>query len=284
MSSAIIYKEFEPHPILREFIKCFWILERTYDNAHPTEEVMPDSYVEVIFNFGKPYFLEKAGDRTELPFAFIIGLLKQSLPLHAHGKVQLIVARFYPWAVPAFFDRHVKQNINTDFSFHLSEDFRKAAGECFREGAHEKAAGLLEKLFLERFIHKYFDRSTVNAAAQIIYQKKGDCKIEDLAELLPTSLRTLQRNFHNQLGISPKSYVGNVRFDQIKKKIAKEPDLNLTELAYEFGYFDQAHFIKDFKNYCHMTPSEFAGKIKEIKNIFCDKQDVVFLQSTKSDD
>lgn len=279
----MIYKEFEPHPILRDSIKCFWVLEREYNDAQPTEDVMPDSYVELIFNFGEKYFIEKSGERMDLPFAFMVGLLKQVLSLHARGKVQLVVARFYPWAVFTFFDMQVKQNINADFRFDLNEKFKENIRNCFRQSEHEKAAGLLEKFFLERYIHRYFDRNTVNAAAQIIYQKKGDCKIEDLADFLPTTIRTLQCNFHNKLGVSPKSYSGNVRFDRIKEKIVKEPETNLTDLAYEFGYFDQAHFIKDFKGYCRMTPSEFAGKIRAMKEIFCDNQNVVFLQSPGSE-
>lgn len=245
---------------------------------------MPDSFVEVIFNFGEKYFIEKSIGRIDLPFAFMIGLLKRPFPLYAKGKVRLVVARFYPWAVMTFFDLQVKQNINTDFNFDLSKNLRKDIENCFRQGEHERAAELLEKLFLERYVHKYFDRNTVNAAAQIIYQRKGDCKIEDLADFLPTTPRTLQRNFQNQLGVSPKSYSGNVRFDRIRKKIFKEPDTNLTDLAYEFGYFDQAHFIKDFKNYCQMTPSKFAGKIKAMRKKFNDSQNVVFLQSPESDD
>jgi AraC-like DNA-binding protein len=58
-----------------------------------------------------------------------------------------------------------------------------------------------------------------------------------------------------------------------------EPDANLTELAYEFGYADQAHFIHDFKAFTNKTPSEYAAATLELQDIFHHNQTVVFLQS-----
>ena len=58
-----------------------------------------------------------------------------------------------------------------------------------------------------------------------------------------------------------------------------QPKANLTDLAYEFGYSDQAHFIHDFKAFTNKTPSEYAAEMLKLKEIFHDNQNVVFLQS-----
>src|SRR5262245_31447366 len=106
----IVYKEYKAHQLLAGSVKCFWVLERDYNAEQPTEDVLPDSYFELIHNFGTPYFIKQGDKRIELPFAFLIGLLKQPLPLHADGKVKLVAVRFYPWAVFSFFDWEIKQN------------------------------------------------------------------------------------------------------------------------------------------------------------------------------
>ena len=58
-----------------------------------------------------------------------------------------------------------------------------------------------------------------------------------------------------------------------------DPDADLTSLSYECGYFDQAHFIKDFKAFAGMTPTEYAEKMRAMQEILKSK-DVVFLQSS----
>jgi len=61
-----------------------------------------------------------------------------------------------------------------------------------------------------------------------------------------------------------------------------KPDTNLTELAYEFGYADQAHFIHDFRAFTNKTPTEYAAETLELQEIFHKNQNVVFLQSPPS--
>lgn len=57
-----------------------------------------------------------------------------------------------------------------------------------------------------------------------------------------------------------------------------EPESNLTDMAYEFGYTDQAHFIRDFKDLAEKTPSEFASEMRALQKVFRDRDNVVFLQ------
>lgn len=271
----VIYKEFAPSDVLSEFIKCFWVLEREYNAAQPVENVLPDSYIEFILNFGAPYYLEKPGD---LPSAFMVGLLKEPLPLFANGTVKLVNVRFYPWGLLSFFKTKVQQNINTSFSFDLPEKSKKAIANHLTNQEHEAVARELEKVFLEKYVQLNFDKNTVNAAAQILYKESGEYSIEELARMCYTTQRTLQRNFSDQLGMTPKGYASNVRFDKAKKTLTHDPDADLATLAQESGYYDQAHFIKDFKSFCGQTPAEFAAHIREMRAIFTDSKNVVFLQ------
>lgn len=141
----IIYKEFEPSDVLAEFIKCFWVLERTYDAETPCENILPDSYIEFILNFGAPYYLKDKGD---LPFAFMVGLLKQPLPVYADGTVKLLNVRFYPWGLLSFFDIKLEQNINTDFTFDLPEELKAKLNELVQKQDYETAIKEFENFFL----------------------------------------------------------------------------------------------------------------------------------------
>lgn len=79
----------------------------------------------------------------------------------------------------------------------------------------------------------------------------------NFAEKLGLSYRTLNRYFNNKLGISPKDYLKLIRFDNTCKHIAVNPYFAWSNLINEVGYYDQAHFIKEFKHMMGMTPSKW---------------------------
>jgi hypothetical protein len=85
------YKEYLPHSSLRDYVKCFWILEREYTADDPIEEVTPDAFVELILNFGTPYVLQTEGrEDREMPGAFLVGLQQKPLMFRSGGTVRLV--------------------------------------------------------------------------------------------------------------------------------------------------------------------------------------------------
>src|SRR5262249_16282973 len=117
------------------------------------------------------------------------------------------------------------------------------------------------------------------AAANLLYHSKGQFRVAELADRCHTSARQLERQFDDATGVSPKTLARTIRFESIRSRLMFEPNANLTDLAYEFGYADQAHFIHDFKAFTNKTPSEFAAEMQKLQEIFHDHENVVFLQS-----
>jgi AraC-like DNA-binding protein len=100
-----------------------------------------------------------------------------------------------------------------------------------------------------------------------------------LAERCNLSVRQLQRQFDEATGVSPKTLARAIRFEAIRNRLMFEPKANFTDLAYEFGYADQAHFIHDFKAFTNKTPREFSAEMQKFQEMFRDQENVVFLQS-----
>ena len=92
-------------------------------------------------------------------------------------------------------------------------------------------------------------------------------------------MRQLQRQFDETIGISPKTLARTIRFEAIRERLMFDANANLTDLAYEFGHTDQAHFIKDFKAFTDKTPSEFINELRGFQEMFRNNENVVFLQS-----
>ena len=69
------------------------------------------------------------------------------------------------------------------------------------------------------------------------------------------SIRNFERRFIEQIGVPPKEYYRLVRFNNALITKLKYPQKNWTSIAYEFGYYDQMHMIKEFRQFANLNPS-----------------------------
>jgi AraC-like DNA-binding protein len=82
--------------------------------------------------------------------------------------------------------------------------------------------------------------------------------IKDLVFESRIGLRTLQRNFKKEVGVSPKEFLRIKRLNAIEQKMSQ--NVNVFEIIADFDFTDQAHFIKDFKQLRNITPSEIVKR------------------------
>jgi AraC-like DNA-binding protein len=103
----------------------------------------------------------------------------------------------------------------------------------------------------------------VALAARIVDRIISDravTKVEHVASAFATTRRTLQRLFSRYVGVTPKWVIGRHRLHEAADAIGAGADV--ARLAFELGYFDQAHFIKDFKAVVGVTPAEYAKRVQ----------------------
>lgn len=101
------------------------------------------------------------------------------------------------------------------------------------------------------------DRLTRTAVDMII----DDCditKVDDLVNRTGLNKRKLQRLFSQYVGVSPKAVIQRYRLNDAADHLLTHPATDATRVAVEYGYFDQSHFIRDFKETVGKTPSRFA--------------------------
>lgn len=117
----------------------------------------------------------------------------------------------------------------------------------------------------ERFLLKHLsivkDILPFDEAVQILSRNTGRITIEQIASISCLSLRQFERKCHERIGYSPKFFTRLVRFSNAYQLRESQPHLSWTAIAHEAGYFDQMHFIRDFKQFAGITPSGMAEQI-----------------------
>ncbi|HZW66913.1 MAG TPA: AraC family transcriptional regulator [Hanamia sp.] len=111
--------------------------------------------------------------------------------------------------------------------------------------------------FLKKQKQNNAAQDSITAISNSIHRQLHPTSVEHYACATNMSLRNFQRRFKEQVGISPKLYLEIFRFNQALKQKILYPGKTWTSIAYECGYFDQMHLIKDFKAFTGFTPFDF---------------------------
>ena len=258
------YFEVKPHPVLRDYIKCFWYLEKDYASDHPSSEtILPDGCVDFVFQAnGSRLYLQLDNKSTHLSDSSLIGLKKIPVLLFSKNESITYGIRFFAYGVYPFTKTPLNQL--QESALGLDDLFGSDIFEITEIVQHLPAARIFEefeKFLLHRLFYSKPDIQSVEAATQVLFQQMGFTDISKLAVDLNMTTRSLERKFDEIVGLSPKALARVIRFDHIKNELILNPHVSLTELSFRYGYFDQAHFIRDFKQFSGDTPSIFKQEV-----------------------
>ena len=114
---------------------------------------------------------------------------------------------------------------------------------------------IVEAFLFAQLKHIQTDKLILEAV-KLIYQSKGAIRIKELIQKLFISQNPFEKRFRKVVGTTPKKFAAIIRFNSVLHSLS--PTKSLTEICYENNFFDQAHFIKDFKRFTGQPPERFT--------------------------
>ena len=255
--------EYIPCDSLKPFVELYWEGSFNANARRPTSlHLIPNGCLELIFHLNDLHCnLQKDDTWTQTPDYMIIGLYTNPYEVQFNNHVKVFAIRFKPegiynvFGVPA----SVLKERFEDMSVVFGKGFRDFSHRIREEKSVLSMINRTENYLLRNLQSKKIDINYVNVAAELIRNSTIN-KIEDLANKLYISKRQLEREFKNKVGISPKHYFRISRINEVLRLLNDNQDMNLTRVAYQCGYYDQAHFIHDFKRITGIKPSIFIRK------------------------
>ncbi|MDQ7917153.1 helix-turn-helix domain-containing protein [Mesonia sp. MT50] len=183
--------------------------------------------------------------------------------VHLHGVFQKVGIVFQPLGIHHF----IHGNYTDLFPNHVNyvscfgRNFEKVLDLVFTAEEIEEKSTLLNSYFLER--QTEFPEVRLKKALQRIIESEGMIAVQDLAEELEVSRKTLLRLFQKHLDCSVEGYKKLIKFRLALKKIQEQKDVNLTQISSE-NYFDQSDFIKQFKKLTQLPPKKFLAAVTKM--------------------
>jgi AraC-like DNA-binding protein len=122
---------------------------------------------------------------------------------------------------------------------------------------------MLDSFFINKYNNLKNIQSKITGDIFILTQRKSaNLSVDTIARTLNISYRTLHRIFQNDIGLCPKEYLKIIRFNKVCKYLKNYPSVGIMDIIHETGYYDQSHFIHEFKEIMKITPQEFLNECR----------------------
>jgi len=266
----MFYRRYTPMPPLSALIECLWYSEG-FEGTHQRERLLPNGESGIVFDLREervriydadsPADATRAGSFVTHAPAIFCGARTDCFVIETSQQERVIGIQFRPGGAFPFFAMPASEVANATYSL---DDLWPGQAASIRDALLE--AGSVEAMFsiLElALLSRFRPASPLHPAVAFAIRRlarPGECvRVQEVADCVGFGSRRFAELFREQTGLSPKAFQRVRRFQQVLRRLHRQPEDNWTEIAHGCGYYDQPHFIHDFRLFSGMTPGEYAA-------------------------
>lgn len=248
--------------ILAEYIKCIWVLEENEcESTNFCTTLIPSGSIEIIFHFGgKGKYIDNISENTIITNNSISGQKNKNRTYHSNDTKGILAVMLQPTKANVLLGQ--PSNLLSNKTYDLQSVFGNRVDTLLDQ--LNCTNNISDKIiFVEKFLgeqisanQKYIDPRLKEFEHQV-KTNGGRIDIKSLSNYLNISKRQLERIILRSIGLTPKEFSKVIRFQKALHLKQLNKKLNITDLAYECGFSDQAHFINDFKSISGYTPKQY---------------------------
>lgn len=268
----MFFKRINPSPVLEPIIECYWVIQDD-DPTPKKQKIIPDGFTEVIFHFGDPYRI-KLGTQWEVQSKTLIaGQITKHFLLENTGRSNILGIKLKPTTLTHLFDLNMSLLTDTVVNANSVAGGQLSILEKLLGGGehYEEKIGKAVEHFQRLAAVKDWKETAADIAIGLIFEKNGMTTVTEISQEAGVGERQLENLFRKYVGLSPKFFSRIVRFNYIFELVQRNKQ-RWSSLAYEAAYYDQSHFIRNFKDFTGENPSDYAFDEKNIGNFFLNKK------------
>jgi AraC-like DNA-binding protein len=264
----MLYRLYSPPPPLGHFVELLWLYEG-FRPAHPRERLLPTGSLEIVIHLREDRILTYGRCNLMRPFtlsgAVVCGPHSEFFVIDTASQDGVMGVHFRPGGAYPFLKlpNGELHNQHVDLSALWG---RQAAGELrerlLAAAAPEAKLRVLERALLERARGAFERHPAVAYALGEFQAAPGGRTVRDVKERTGLSARRFIDLFEKEVGLTPKLFCRVQRFQGVLQQIQSGPSGNRVDwadLALTCGYYDQAHFIHDFRAFSGINPSTYLA-------------------------
>lgn len=268
------FQHIEPHYLLKGYVERMWIFES--NGRMPSDDmklVVPNGHIKLSVSYRNAIVCKSGGwsysskeNTLDLTGLVDIPIILDTVQDVATGTIGV---EFSPQGAYRFF--RVRLNDIKNQIYPLKDVLGKIAKELEEQIANietvEGKVALLQQFLLNQFIKNKED-SIFEYCAANINSSKGKITINELEKKTGYSSRWLNMKFKDNLGVSPKNLSTIIRFKHYYNAVANNDELSFMENEFYDFYYDQSHFMKEFKRFTGLSHTGFRNTTNNFGKLF----------------
>jgi len=259
------HRLYTPPAPLAQFVKCFWYWQGA-PQTHAKEQLMPNGEPAIIVNLrDEPIRIYEPNDlsRSEsFGLAVLSGPRSRPFVIDTEQEDRVFGIEFQPGGSFPFFRIPSSEIADSDVSLDcLWRGSIHELRECLLESPDIDSMFALAQRFLMRQAVRPFElHPGVMFALHRFCARPHSTTVTSVLDRIGLSHRHFAQLFHDQVGLTPKSFSRVQRFQRALRMVHRVQSIHWAGIALDCGYYDQAHFIHDFQSFSGFTPTIYAAR------------------------
>lgn len=259
----MIFRSHIPSFPLSEFIDSF-IYFNEVEHAHNFDRFLPNGDTEILIDFhDTPQFIYDNNSLKEIQTCHHVwasGLRTEPITIPSGSQSEMMVISFKKGKAASFFPFPMEEIADSvvDADLVWGVDFGLLRERLLETKDIDARFRIVEDFLLGQFQSQMNIDPCVSFAISEMTERPDAVNIARMNGKIGYSQKHFTQMFRRQVGVTPKSFLKIMRFQKAVRTIDEKPDLDWGRIALECGFYDQSHFINDFKHFSGFTPEHYA--------------------------
>jgi AraC-like DNA-binding protein len=260
-----------PAPPLDAFVEMIWLCQNE-PQAHALERLLPTGAAQLIVNLKEDRvrrYDPERGNRCESTRGTVLAAVQSRYSVIDTAEQEHVMGVvFRPGGTVPFMRVPAHETCDADLPLELLWDRRHA--ETLRErlleaGDADARLATLEQALLEAW-RPVGNHPAVTFALETFGRRPPVASVTAVTDAIGLSAKRFIERFKAEVGLTPKRYCRIQRFQRALRRTRAGRRVDWTSLALDCGYFDQAHFVHDFRDFAGLTPTAYQSARTEFQN------------------
>ena len=275
----------EPIKELKPYLKNVWVVDGLESINESTHKMIPYGCMDMVFiEQGNVHYLLENENEIKLDNSFFSGQITEPYFLKYSKRIKIIGFGFHPhtahYITRLSSKQFANQIISIDDIFSRNSDLKNLIEEQLNATHTFKEKIIyLQKLIYNTIVQSELKNEKIPYVLyciKSILSDKGVFDLQKTSNRLGISKRYIQKLFNEYIGIAPTEYAKVIKFLNSVKYL-NETDESMLSICYKLGYYDQSHFIKDFKKFSGVSPKKYMNAEPQLIDNFTSNEWSSFL-------
>lgn len=259
----MVFEIFQPAFPLNQFIESF-IYYRDYNPLHRVDRFLPDGNVNIVIDLTDyPKYIYDNESLKEIQacrHVWFSGIRNHYITIPSGKDSEMFIINFHKGRAYPFVQMplHELTDSVVDGDLVLTREIMDLRDMILEEPVIARKFITVEQFLLKKFYRRLIPNPFIEFAVNTIVSSPGQMSIQQISGKVGFSQKHLIKLFKDHVGLTPKGFLKILRFQKAIEEIHTSRLPDWTRIAFESGFYDQAHFINDFKLFSGFTPKQYT--------------------------